>query len=271
MQANIFPVQRQIENPISAFNFLSFDTPLQTLTADYDNHTINPIVMSSMEIANLVGSRHDNVKTSIERLVDRGVIEAPALQDLRTSSGQPSKEYIFAGEQGKRDSIVVVAQLSPEFTATLVDRWRELEAESKYGVLAVPNNFSGALKLACMLAYKVEALEQQATENFDKVEFYNEMANTTQMFGVSTVAKALDTGPILLFAYMRDHKILMSKRYKLNEPYQVHLDAGRFHVRWAHYKNELTGEIELKATPYFTGKGVTWIKQFIAKHGRDGL
>ena len=35
--------------------------------------------------------------------------------------------YVFEGEQGKRDSIVVVAQLSPEFTARLVDRWRELE------------------------------------------------------------------------------------------------------------------------------------------------
>ena len=35
----------------------------------------------------------------------------------------------FPGEQGKRDSIVVVAQLSPEFTARLVDRWQELEAQ----------------------------------------------------------------------------------------------------------------------------------------------
>ncbi len=38
-----------------------------------------------------------------------------------------SQAYIFEGEQGKRDSIIVVAQLSPEFTARLVDRWRELE------------------------------------------------------------------------------------------------------------------------------------------------
>ncbi len=35
--------------------------------------------------------------------------------------------YVFAGERGKRDSIVVVAQLSPEFTARLVDCWQELE------------------------------------------------------------------------------------------------------------------------------------------------
>lgn len=134
------------------------------------------------------------------------------------------------------------------------------------------------LKLACIfeeelstLTYQAEVLKQQAAEDFEKVEFFNHMANSTQLFGVSTVAKTLDTGPIRLFSYMRDHKILMSKRYKLNEPYQVHQDAGRFLVRWAYYKDERTGEIELKATPYFTGKGVIWIEQFIAEHGRDGL
>ncbi|EOD9048659.1 DNA-binding protein, partial [Klebsiella quasipneumoniae] len=35
----------------------------------------------------------------------------------------------FESEEGKRDSIIVVAQLSPEFTARLVDRWKELEEE----------------------------------------------------------------------------------------------------------------------------------------------
>ncbi len=37
--------------------------------------------------------------------------------------------FRFTDEQGKRDSIIVVAQLSPEFTARLVDRWKELEEE----------------------------------------------------------------------------------------------------------------------------------------------
>ncbi|HDI8700790.1 TPA: DNA-binding protein, partial [Escherichia coli] len=39
------------------------------------------------------------------------------------------EHYLFEGEQGKRDSIIVVAQLCPEFTARLVDRWRELEEQ----------------------------------------------------------------------------------------------------------------------------------------------
>lgn len=81
------------------------------------------LAVTSREIAELVESRHDNVKVAIERLAERGVIELPAMQEIPTAT-KPVTVYRFAGEQGKRDSIVVVAQLSPEFTARLVDRWQ---------------------------------------------------------------------------------------------------------------------------------------------------
>lgn len=87
----------------------------------------NGISMTSREIAELVGSRHGHVKTSIERLIAKEVIQQAALRQVKNHLGQLVNEYIFEGEQGKRDSIVVVAQLCPEFTAKLVDRWQELE------------------------------------------------------------------------------------------------------------------------------------------------
>jgi hypothetical protein len=85
--------------------------------------------MTSREIADLVGSRHDDVKRSIERLAGREVIEFPPVAEISTST-KPLSVYVFSGEKGKRDSIIVVAQLSPEFTARLVDRWQELEANA---------------------------------------------------------------------------------------------------------------------------------------------
>ncbi len=84
--------------------------------------------MTSLEIAELVGSRHDSVKRAIERIAGRGVIPFPPLVEKPTA-GRPATYYVFEGEQGKRDSIIVVAQLCPEFTARLVDRWRELEEQ----------------------------------------------------------------------------------------------------------------------------------------------
>ncbi|PNG28977.1 hypothetical protein A1395_28145 [Pseudomonas protegens] len=84
------------------------------------------VTMSSREIADLVGSRHDSVKRTIERLVERKVIGAPPSVEYLDSLGRPAVEYLVS----KRDSFVVVAQLCPEFTAALVDRWQALEEQA---------------------------------------------------------------------------------------------------------------------------------------------
>lgn len=88
------------------------------------------VTMSSQEIADLVGSRHDSVKRTIERLVEKRVIVQPPMVDEPStdSIGRPRTESVY--HVNKRDSFVVVAQLSPEFTARLVDRWQELEEKA---------------------------------------------------------------------------------------------------------------------------------------------
>ena len=88
------------------------------------------LTMSSREIAELVDSRHDNVRRAIERLSNQNVIQLPPMEEVKNHLGQSISEYVFSGERGKRDSIVVVAQLCPGFTARLVDRWQELEEQA---------------------------------------------------------------------------------------------------------------------------------------------
>jgi phage regulator Rha-like protein len=91
--------------------------------------------MTSREIADLVESRHDSVKRTIERLVKDGAINQPPLVDGEMS-GNRMVEMVY--QVGKRDSYVVVAQLSPAFTARLVDRWQELEARLADPLAALP-------------------------------------------------------------------------------------------------------------------------------------
>lgn len=83
----------------------------------------------------MVQSRHDKVKQSIERLVNRDVIVQPPLGIVYSTDSigrtRTTQVYIFSGEKGKRDSLIVVAQLSPEFTGAIVDRWIELEKQVK--------------------------------------------------------------------------------------------------------------------------------------------
>ena len=55
------------------------------------------LTMSSREIADLVDSRHDSVKRTIERLVVQGVIESPPLVDFKNINNVAGQEYVFSG------------------------------------------------------------------------------------------------------------------------------------------------------------------------------
>lgn len=84
--------------------------------------------MNSLQISEIVSARHDNVKRTVDRLVDQGVISQPPMEDgIKSANGVAPQLYVFSGEQGKLDSITVVAQLCPHFTAMIVKRWQELE------------------------------------------------------------------------------------------------------------------------------------------------
>ncbi|MCL9849231.1 Rha family transcriptional regulator [Ralstonia solanacearum P673] len=78
--------------------------------------------MGSREIADLMESRHEDARRSIERLADRVVITLPPMAEVSNTGPGPRlvKEYRVC----RRDSYIVVAQLSPELTARLVDRWQ---------------------------------------------------------------------------------------------------------------------------------------------------
>lgn len=93
------------------------------------------ITMSSREIAELVGSRHDNVKRTIETLAGKSIIPFPQSEEKAETGGRPSIEYNL----NKRSSLIVVAQLCPEFTARIVDRWQELEAQAASVQIQLPD------------------------------------------------------------------------------------------------------------------------------------
>ena len=87
------------------------------------------ITMSSLEIAKLVEQRHDNVKRTIDTLVSKAVIVRPQFEDEQSADTMGRQRTTQVYRLGKRDSLIVVAQLCPEFTAKIVDRWQELEEQ----------------------------------------------------------------------------------------------------------------------------------------------
>lgn len=190
--------------------------------------------MNSFEIATLVEKRHDNVKRTIESLAEAGVIQLPQLEEVKReqllSPNNKTTAYVFTGESGKRDSIVVVARLSPEFTARIIDRWLELEQKANEDEvihkLDSPDYLRGLL-----LDYTERTIqaENQLKEQAPKVKFYDTVATTEDTADMSQVAKIINRkgyGRNKLFALLREHRVLR----KNNEPYQKYVDAGWFRL-----------------------------------------
>ncbi|SAK88138.1 Phage regulatory protein Rha (Phage_pRha) [Caballeronia temeraria] len=177
--------------------------------------------MSSREIAELVESRHDKVKQSIERLAARGVIALPPLGEYLDSLGRRAAEY----RVGKRDSYVIVAQLSPEFTARLVDRWQELESRAAQPAV---NLDDPAFLRGALLQYteRVIALEQKVAEQAPAVEFAHAIRDTNDAISIAHMSAVLGIGRNRFFARLRADHILMAD----NLPYQIYKDRGYFRV-----------------------------------------
>lgn len=163
-----------------------------------------PVTMSSREIAELVGSRHDDVKRSIDRLVERGTIVQPPLADEpgidAMGRSRPTQVYRI----GKRDSYVIVAQLSPEFTARLVDRWQELEAGAANAAnMAVLSDPAKLRHLLLENVEKVLALQAEVAELAPQAAAYEHLTRSDGTLCLTDAAKALEMRPKDFFAWLK--------------------------------------------------------------------
>jgi len=145
------------------------------------------VTMSSREIAYLVEKRHDNVLRTIENLSARGAIALPQFEEVQNDG--PGPKIIGQFRVGKRDSYVIVAQLSPEFTARLVDRWQELELAAP--APALPRTFAEALRLAADQQDVIAAQAEQLAAAAPALDFVERYADSTGTKGFRQVAKLL--------------------------------------------------------------------------------
>ena len=207
------------------------------------------LTMGSREIAELVGSRHDNVKRTIQTLADRGVIQLPQTEEVKNHLGQSVSGYQVC----KRDSFVVVAQLSPEFTARLVDRWQELEEMQAAPSFSIPSTLSGALRLAAEQAEQIEQQQVLIKQQQPAVEFVGKYVQADGLKGFREVAKLLGAKEHAFREFLTENRIM----YMLGgewTAYAQHLDAGRFEV-----KTSTTASGRAVCSSKFTTKGVNWI------------
>lgn len=209
-------------------------------------------MMTSREIAELTNKRHDNVLQVARSLAKEGITESQECQYRATRDGRSYPEHHLS----KRDSLVLVARLSPEFTGRIVDRWMELEAANQSSQFIVPSTLSGALRLAAEQAETIEAQAAQLASAKPAIAFHDAVANLDGTCNISHIAKTLGHGPNKLFSRLRADKILIGKS---NLPYQEYLSRGYFEVRENEPWKDRDGNMHPTFTTVVTGKGQIWL------------
>ncbi|WP_342454878.1 MULTISPECIES: phage antirepressor KilAC domain-containing protein [unclassified Pseudomonas] len=187
----------------------------QVATHFRQEQNVSRHTMSSREISELTGKRHDNVKRTIDTLAADRVINFPQIEENPATVGRPGKHYLI----GKRDSFVVVAQLSPEFTARLVDRWQELEEQA---APRIPANYAEALQLAADQARENTRLLGVIELQAPKVAAIRRLAAAEGAICITDAAKHLGIPPSKLFDWMQANRWIYrrggSSRWVAAEP-----------------------------------------------------
>ena len=83
--------------------------------------------MSSREIAELTGKRHDHVLRDTEKmLADLGETSPQIWGDLNDAYGRPQRVAFLP----KRETLILVSGYSVAMRAKIIDRWQELESRA---------------------------------------------------------------------------------------------------------------------------------------------
>lgn len=211
----------------------------------------NALTMSSREITKLVNSRHSDVCKSIETLISKGVIGGYQPKPYtHPQNGQIYYEYFL----NKRDTYILVAQFSPEFTAAVIDRWQELENQQNPTAL-LPQNYLQALEqlVASEKEKQALALENKAMKpKADFVDLYVDIGTTKSL---RETAKILNMPEKAMIAALERDKALYRQSGNLI-PYSDKQSRGLFTVKTgtAEHGHNFT-------QTRVTSKGIQWIAQ----------
>lgn len=206
--------------------------------------------MSSREIAEICEARHNDVITTIERLINDGVLRLArntARQYMPDGGGRPTMVY----DLEKRDCLIVVSGYSAALRAKIIDRWIELEAVA---APALPKSFAEALRIAADQQELIESQAAQLQAAAPAVEFVQRYADSTGLKGFRQVCKLLGANEHHFREFLIEEKIMYRLAGELT-PHSQHIDAGRFCVK----AGTAQGNGHAFNSARFTPKGVTWV------------
>lgn len=139
---------------------------INTVNAVAINNTNNQVTMSSKEIADLTGKRHDNVKRDIETMLIQLNLDPLKFEDIFFDSmNREQKGYAL----DKDLTTCLVSGYNVQLRMAIIKRWNELEEQAKQQ-FQLPTTFSQALLLAAQLEEQKEQLSLQVAQQQQVIE-----------------------------------------------------------------------------------------------------
>ncbi len=167
-------------------------------------HTGGVQTMSSREIADLTGKRHDNVMRDTRQM----------LLELHGDGALLKFEGSYVGQDNtsrpcfhlpKRETLILVSGYNLTMRAKIIDRWQELEARERPDPMVALNDPATMRGLLLSYSEKVLELEQVNAELAPKAEALDRLATADGSLNITAAAKALQVRPKDLFTFLQAH------------------------------------------------------------------
>lgn len=203
------------------------------------------LTMSSREIAELTGKRHDNVMRDIRAMLVELHGEGGVLSFEDTLTNPQNGNSYPAFNLPKRESLILVSGYNVQMRATIIDRWQELEANLTIDPMKALNDPAAMRGLLLGYTEKVLSLECTVASQAPKVAAFDRLeTHSDGSFCVRDAAKTLQIQEKML------RRTLQEKKWVYRRP----MGAG-----WLAYSDKLQqGLMEHKLTHGEKSDGSEW-------------
>lgn len=223
-----------------------------------------PLTMTSREIAELTGKRHDHVLRDARAM----------LVELHGEGGLPSFGAAYTDPQNgqsypmlalpKRETLILVSGYSVSMRAKIIDRWQELEEQARNPIAALSR--LDLLKLATETEENRLMLEGRVAAMAPKVEALDRIAEADGLMNPTGAAKALQVQPKRVFEHMRTHGWTYRRAGARSDvAYQDKIAAGLL-THKVHVARREDGSEKVCEQVMVTPKGLTKLAQELSAH-----
>ena len=241
---------------------------------DMNELMINEEKMTSLQIAEVTGKRHDAVLRDIRNILSQGV---DAHNFVETSYIDKANRQQKCFELSKKGCLILASGYDALLREKIINRWEELEVKEQ-NKFAIPQTYADALMLAANQAKQIEeqqktikanaeeivALSDTITKMQPKVSYYDKILASTATLTVTQVAQDYGMSAKAFNILLRNFGI----QHKVNGQwilYAKYLQQGYVHSRSVDIVRR-DGRHDTKSNTEWLQKGRLFLYEELKKH-----